>query len=300
MDSAENKKHIPVLLNETLEALNLKPDMNVIDCTVGAGGHAEQILERISPNGRLLGLDLDEAALEATRRNLARFGSRAMLVRANYRNVPQVLLSISFGSFQAALLDLGFSSLEIDNPARGFSLRLDGPLDMRFDREQELTAAAIVNGYKAEELTRIFREFGDEREARRIAEMIVTTRRKERIISTRRLAEIVTGAVAPMRRRMRIHPATKVFQALRIVTNDEFGNVQIGLEALFERMDTGGRLAVISFHSLEDRLVKRFFREKVKAGEAKAIIRKPISPSDEELARNRRARSAKLRAIEKN
>lgn len=184
MIEEQNKKHIPVLLTETLEALNLRSGLNVIDCTVGAGGHAEKILEHIAPAGRLLGLDLDEAALETTRRNLARFGSRAMLVRANYRNVDQVLLSISFGSFQAALLDLGFSSLEIDDPVRGFSLRHDGPLDMRFDREQELTAAQIVNSSTIDELTRIFSEFGEEREAQRIARAIVAARKEERIIST--------------------------------------------------------------------------------------------------------------------
>jgi len=299
MTNSENKKHIPVLLNETLEALNLKPNMNVIDCTVGGAGHAEQILEQTAPNGQLLGLDLDEAALETARRNLARFASRAMLVRANYRDVRKVLLSISFGSFQAALLDLGYSSLEIDDPARGFSLRLDGPLDMRFDREQELTAAAIVNSYKAEDLARIFTEYGEEREARRIAEVIVTERRRERIISTLRLAEVVAGAVSAHRRRQRIHPATKVFQALRIVVNDELGNVREGLATLFELLDPGGRLVVISFHSLEDRIVKRFFREKVRANEALAISRKPLVPSKEEVERNPRSRSAKLRIIEK-
>jgi 16S rRNA (cytosine1402-N4)-methyltransferase len=298
-NNINQNKHIPVLLNETLEALNLQPGMNVIDGTVGGGGHAEQILERTAPNGRLLGLDLDEAALETARRNLERFASRAMLVRANYRDVHQVLLSTSFGSFQAALLDLGYSSLEIDDPARGFSLRLDGPLDMRFDREQEVSAASIVNSYPLSELARIFTEYGEEREAKRIAEAIVTARRRERIVSTLRLAEVIAAAVSAPRRRQRIHPATKVFQALRIVTNDEFGNVRQGLEQLLEGMDDGGRLAVISFHSLEDRIVKLFFREQVRAGLATAVIRKPLVASQEEIERNPRSRSAKLRCIEK-
>jgi 16S rRNA (cytosine1402-N4)-methyltransferase len=222
-----------------------------------------------------------------------------MLVRANYRDVHQVLLSISFGSFQAALLDLGYSSLEIDDAARGFSFRNDGPLDMRFDRKQEKTAAQIINSNTLEDLSRIFTEFGEEREARRIAEAIVTERRRERIVSTLRLAEIIYSAVSPYRRHQRVHPATKVFQALRIATNDELDNVRQGLEALFTQLDDGGRLAVISFHSLEDRLVKRYFREQVRAGRAKDIIRKPISASQEEIERNPRSRSAKLRCIEK-
>jgi 16S rRNA (cytosine1402-N4)-methyltransferase len=299
MDAFENKTHTPVLLSEILEVLNLQPGMNVIDGTVGAGGHAEQILERIAPSGRLLGLDLDEVALETARRNLARFGSRVMLVRTNYRNVDQVLLSISFGSFQAALLDLGFSSLEIDDPTRGFSFRQDGPLDMRFDRGQELTAAELINSSSLEELTRIFIEFGEEHQARHIAQAIVLARKKERIISTLRLAEIVTEAIGGGRSYQRIHPATKIFQALRIAVNDELNNVRIGLEKLFDGLDSGGRLAVISFHSLEDRLVKRFMRDKVRLGKAHYVNRKPIIPNAEEVQKNRRSRSAKLRVCEK-
>ncbi|MEA3249886.1 MAG: 16S rRNA (cytosine(1402)-N(4))-methyltransferase RsmH [Patescibacteria group bacterium] len=302
----ENKKHIPVLLNETVEALALKPGMAVIDCTVGGGGHAEAILERTAPDGRLLGLDLDEAALETARRTLEDFGSRAMLVRESYRNFDQVLLSTSFGSFQAALLDLGYSSMEIDDPSRGFSFRQDGPLDMRYDRSTgsrqagSLTAAAIVNGNTAEELTMLLMKYGEEREAKRIASAVIAARKGERIISTLRLAEIVAGAVNPRRRRGRIHPATKTFQALRIAVNDELNTLREALPALFDAMDDGGRLAVISFHSLEDRIVKQFIRSKVRSDEATAVVKKPITPSEQEVSENPRSRSAKLRIIQKN
>ena len=295
----QKQKHTPVLLNETLDLLQLKSGTNVIDCTIGAGGHAAKILERTAPTGRLLGLDLDEATLEMARRNLDRFHSRVMLVRANYRNIEQVLLSTSFGSFQAALLDLGFSSIEIDDPSRGFSLKFDGPLDMRFDLDQELTAAAIINSSSLEELIRIFVEYGEECEARNIAKAIVTLRREERIVGAARLAEIVKEAVSPRRRRGRIHPATQIFQALRIATNNELGNIKTVLPVLFDRLDRGGRIAVITFHSLEDRIVKRFFKEKVKSEQATAITRKPLVPTDEEIKNNNRSRSAKLRVIEK-
>lgn len=298
-NAAGKQKHKPVLLKETVEALALKPGMAVIDCTIGAGGHAEAILESTAPDGRLLGLDLDEAALETARRKLERFGSRAMLVRESYRNVGQTLLSTSFGSFQAALLDLGYSSMEIDDPSRGFSFREDGPLDMRYDREQDLTAAEIVNGYTVDELAKLLWRFGEEREARRIAEAIIAARRKGHIISTLQLADIVAGAVIQRRRRGRIHPATKTFQALRIAVNDELAGLEEALPKLFSALDVDGRIAVIAFHSLEDRIVKEFVREKVRAGEAEAITKRPLVPSDEEVADNPRARSAKLRIMRK-
>jgi 16S rRNA (cytosine1402-N4)-methyltransferase len=295
----EKQKHISVLFNETVDALMLKPGMNVVDCTVGAAGHAAAILERTSPDGRLLGFDLDEAALETARRKLDSFGSRAMLVRESYRNVEQVLLSTSFGSFQAALLDLGFSSMEIDDPSRGFSFRYDGPLDMRYDRNQELTAAEIVNSSPVDELTRILWAYGEEREARRIAEAIVKARRGGHIISTLQLAEIVSGAVIQRRRRGRIHPATQTFQALRIAVNDELGSVEETLPTLLRLIEPGGIIAVISFHSLEDRIVKRFMKDAGREGLAEIMTKKPVVPSDEEVAANPRARSAKLRVMKK-
>ncbi|OGM00856.1 16S rRNA (cytosine(1402)-N(4))-methyltransferase [Candidatus Uhrbacteria bacterium RIFOXYC2_FULL_47_19] len=296
----ETKKHLPVLLNETVEALKLRSGTNVVDCTVGAGGHAAAILSQTTPNGRLLGLDLDETALETARRNLDVFGSRAMLVRANYRDVEQILLSTSFGSFQAAVLDLGFSSLEIDDPTRGFSFRFDGPLDMRYDRTQELTAAEIVNSWPEDELARVLVEYGEERFAQRIVRAIRTANRGHHIVSASELAEIVRSAVPGGRSGKGIHPATKTFQALRIAVNDELGNIQFGLEAVFQAIDPGGRLAVISFHSLEDRVVKKFFREKGLKKEMTVVTKRPLVPTREEVRTNPRSRSAKLRVAIKS
>ncbi len=288
-------RHLPVLLKETIEGLALQANDNVVDCTVGAGGHAAAILERTAPGGKLLGMDLDEAALEAARSRLEPYGSRAMLVRANYRDVERVLLTQSFGPVHAALLDLGFSSMEIDDPTRGFSFRFDGPLDMRYDRRQELTAAGIVNGWSADELTEIFVRFGEERYARRIAEAVVRSRRQSRILTTFALVEVIAGAVPAFYRRGKLHFATRSFQALRIAVNDELGNLEAALPALAGALADGGRLAVISFHSLEDRVVKRFFRDRDGDGTFKTLTRRPIEAGDEETKANPRARSAKLR-----
>ncbi|MFA6603302.1 MAG: 16S rRNA (cytosine(1402)-N(4))-methyltransferase RsmH [Patescibacteria group bacterium] len=289
------QRHVPVLLKETIEGLRLQAGDNVVDCTVGAGGHAAAVLERTSPGGRLLGFDLDEAALEAARRHLERFGSRAMLVRENYRNAERVLLSRDFGPVHAALLDLGFSSLAIDDPTRGFSFRFDGPLDMRFDDRDELTAAAIVNGWSADELAEIFVRYGEERYARRIAQAIVAARRRKHLVGTFELVEVIASAVPGDYRRGRLHFATRTFQALRIAVNDELGNLKTALEVFDRRLAPGGRLAVISFHSLEDRIAKQFFAEGERAGTWEILTKKPITPGPEEEAANPRARSAKLR-----
>lgn len=296
---ADKPAHIPVLLNEVLETLSLQPGENVVDCTVGLGGHAEAILDRTSPDGTLLGLDLDEAALDAARSSLARFGSRAMLVRENYRNVARVLLSRSFGPVHAALLDLGYSSLIIDDPVRGFSFRTDGPLDMRFDDSNETTAASIINGMDIDALSRILWEYGEERYARKIASALVSNRRRKPIVGTKALVDIIAHAVPGHYRRKRLHFATKTFQALRIAVNDELGGLQATLPELLDALESGGRLAVISFHSLEDRIVKLFFKEKEFAGELEILTKKPLIATKGEVTRNPRARSAKLRVARK-
>jgi 16S rRNA (cytosine1402-N4)-methyltransferase len=292
--------HIPVLLHETIDGLNLKPNENVVDCTLGAGGHAAAALAKTAPDGKLLGLDVDEAALEAARSTLGAYGSRAMLVRENYRNVERVLHTQSFGPIHAALLDLGFSSLEIDDPTRGFSFRFDGPLDMRFDKTQDETAASIVNSWSADELSRIFWEYGEEKWARKIADGIVSSRREQKILTTKQLVDVIAHSVPGFYRRSKLPFPTRTFQALRIATNDELGNVRTVLPVLWNALAPGGRLAVISFHSLEDRIIKRFFLEK--AAEEKAIIvsKRPITATEGEIKKNSRSRSAKLRiAIKK-
>ncbi len=288
-------RHIPVLLSETIEGLSLVPGDNAVDCTVGAGGHAEAILDRTSPDGRLLGFDLDEAALDAARSNLARFGSRAMLVCENYKDAGRVLQTFAFGPVHAALLDLGFSSIEIDDPARGFSFRADGPLDMRYDAKQALTAAEIVNGWSLDELAKILWDYGEERLARKIAAGIVQARRDARIVGTLQLVDVIAHSVPAYYRRGKIHFATRTFQALRIATNDELGNLRAALPALLDMLAPGGRLAVISFHSLEDRIVKRFFQEQLKEKKVSLRTKRPIIASAEEIKSNSRSRSAKLR-----
>ncbi|HTK04498.1 MAG TPA: 16S rRNA (cytosine(1402)-N(4))-methyltransferase RsmH [Candidatus Eisenbacteria bacterium] len=292
-------EHVPVLLKETIEGLRLRPNGNTVDCTVGAGGHAEAVLEATSPSGRLLGLDLDEAALDAARRNLERFGSRAMLVHESYRNIGRVLPDTSFGPVQAALLDLGFSSIEIDDPSRGFSFRFDAPLDMRFDRSQETTAAEIVNGWSLDDLARILWEYGEERFARKIADAIVRARRRERILTTFTLVDLIAHSVPAWYRRGKIHFATRTFQALRIAVNDELGNLRAALPDLLAALEPGGRLAVIAFHSLEDRIVKEFFKAKAAEGALTIITKRPIVASEGEIGENPRSRSAKLRVAEK-
>lgn len=290
--------HVPVMLQEVLAGLNLKSGTNVFDGTVGLGGHAKTILNITSPNGRLLGLDLDETALDSARKTLENFGSRAMLVYENYSNIGKVVLNFSFGSVQAALLDLGFSSLEIDDPARGFSFRFSGPLDMRYDARQELTAAHIVNMWSEAQIADILHEYGEEKFAYLIARAIIMKRSEERIVDTQTLAELIAGIPQLRRGHYKINPATRTFQALRIAVNHELENVKLGIASLMSIVESGGRIAIISFHSLEDRIVKRVFAKFIADGYAKPITKKPIIPSDEEIERNPRARSAKLRIIE--
>lgn len=253
------------------------------------------MLEATSPDGKLLCFDLDEAALDSARSSLAPYGSRAMLVRESYVDVRRVLADTSFGPVHAALLDLGFSSIEIDDPTRGFSFRAEGPLDMRFDRRQEQTAASIVNSWPESDLADIIHEYGEERFARQIAEAIIYARKRERILTTSALRDIIANAVPAHYRRGSLHFATRTFQALRIATNDELGGLQRVLPDLLEALAPGGRLAVISFHSLEDRIVKHFFKEKEREGLVTIETKKPIGPSEKEIADNFRSHSAKLR-----
>jgi len=291
------QRHRPVMPLEVVEFLNLSSGKIVVDCTVGGGGHAKLILERILPHGLLIGIDSDDQMVAEAIRNLAVHGAAVKLFHGSFDNLRDILSKAEVERVDGVLFDLGMSSTQIANPERGFSFMINGPLDMRYDRRREVTAADIVNTKTEEELAEIIRLYGEERYARRIAAAIVERARRGRIETTRELADIIERAVPRYERR--IHPATRTFQALRIAVNDELATVERGLEAALSVLRRGGRMVVLTYHSLEDRVVKNFFRERERSGELKRITRKVVTPSPEELVENPRSRSAKLRAAEK-
>jgi 16S rRNA (cytosine1402-N4)-methyltransferase len=301
--------HQPVLYKEIIHALQPRRGGRYVDGTLGAGGHARGILEACAPDGQLLGLDVDPQALETARKTLAPYEGRVHLAQASYTTLAAQLQRLGWDEVDGILLDLGASSMQFDTPERGFSFQHDAPLDMRFDPRAPRTAADIVNGYSERELADLLYEYGEERDARKIARAIVRARP---LHTTRQLVAVIE-AVSP-RRRERLHPATRTFQALRIAVNDELAAVKTALPQTVAGLRSAGRLAVISFHSLEDRIVKEFFREqsrdlinppyeriyeKERQATLKEINRKPITPSEEEIRNNPRARSAKLRIAEK-
>ncbi len=285
--------HIPVLLNEVMEHLKPEPNHILIDGTVGQAGHAHAFLQRALPEGRLLGIDRDETNLDIAKQRLEEFGEHVVLVQDSYANTKTHAYAHQFTSVNAILLDVGFSSAHIDDPDRGFSFALNGPLDMRYDRSQELTAEEVVNNWDEDELAKVIRHYGEDRNAARIAEAIVRQRTMSPFKRTGDLAECIKKNV---RRTGKIHPATKTFQALRIVVNDELGQLERALPELVSLLASGGRIGVISFHSLEDRIVKRFFKECV---ELEVITKRPVTATLEEIQENPRARSAKLRVAQK-
>lgn len=294
----EEFQHAPVLLRETLDALAVRPGARCFDGTLGGGGHARALLEASAPDGTLLALDRDPAACAAARARLAPFGGRATVVNAAFADLDGLMAERGLAGFDAMLLDLGVSSPQFDRAERGFSFAKDGPLDMRMG-EGGRTAADLVNALPEKELADLFYLYGEERRSRRVARRIVERRRSRPFERTADLADVVRGAFPPEARRGRIHPATRVFQALRIAVNDELGQLERFLAGFERRLAPGGRLAILSYHSLEDRLVKEAFREAERAGRARRVTRKAIRPSEEEKAANARARSAKLRAAER-
>ena len=281
--------HTPVLVTETVEALAVAPEGAYIDCTVGEGGHAEAILNA-APESVVIGLDRDPAALATARSRLAPFGDRVRLVIASYRTLVEQAWFLEGHRASGVLLDLGLSSMQVQDGERGFSFLRDGPLDMRFGPDDGPTADDVVNHYPERDLVLVIQELGQEPRARRVARAIVQRRP---IRGTLHLAETVQGALG---RRGRIHPATRIFQAIRMEVNREIEAIKAVLAAAPEALRPGGRLAVISYHSLEDRLVKTTLRE---SAVLKALTRKPITPSQEEVALNPRSRSARLRAAER-
>ncbi|RLC73103.1 MAG: 16S rRNA (cytosine(1402)-N(4))-methyltransferase [Chloroflexi bacterium] len=283
--------HRPVMLEETIEALQVQPGGRYIDCTVGEGGHAAAILEASAPGGLLLGLDVDPEAIEIARARLKKFGKNCFLVQENFRHLEEICQRYNFHPVHGVLFDLGVSSLQLEREGRGFSFQREAPLDMRFDPREPLTAEDIVNRLPEEELALILQKYGEERHSHRIARCIV---RNRPIKTTLQLAELVSRAVDG--KRGRIHPATRTFQALRIAVNHELENLSLALKAAVNVLGPGGRLVVISFHSLEDRLVKNFMRQEKGL---QVVHKKVLRPSPEEVQRNPRSRSARLRVAER-
>lgn len=287
--------HIPVLLNETVAALDPKPNEDFIDCTFGRGGHSLAILERTAPRGRILAIERDAESLNALPQEL-KGHSRIVFAGASYADIGEIVRKKKFENVGGALFDLGMSSWHLEESGKGFAFSRDEPLDMRYDRKSPLTAADILNRFSAAELRNIFQNYGQERMAGKIAAAVEKERKKKEIATAGQLAEIIekeTGA-----RRWRA-AAARIFQALRIQVNREFEHIEKGIPAAFEIIGAGGRIAVITFHSGEDRIVKNIFKDLCRSGKAKAVYPKPIAPSEAEISQNPRARSAKLRALEK-
>jgi 16S rRNA (cytosine1402-N4)-methyltransferase len=306
--------HLPVLAEEVLSMLSPAAGSLQIDATVGGGGHSERILEATDPDGRLLGLDADGAAIARVRERLARFGDRAVLRQANFGQIGTVAPEAGFAAVDGMLFDLGLSSYQLADAARGFGIRTGGPLDMRFDTSRGVPAAELLASLDERELATLFRRYGEEPAAARIARGIVAARRTEPIRTAEQLASLVERiAPVPPRGRRRIHPATRVFQALRIAVNGELDALGAALESAVDLLRPGGRLVVLSYHSLEDRIVKRFFQAERRGcvcppevpvcvcgrNPRLRLVGKPITPGERELVANPRSRSARLRAAER-
>jgi len=301
--------HVPVLLDEVIASLQPRRGGYFIDCTVGLGGHAEAVLERISPSGKLLGIDADPEAITMSQERLGQYGESVILVNDNFVNLEAISRRYHFHPVDGILFDLGVSSLQLDTAERGFSFQLDAPLNMRFDATQDLTAADIVNTFSEQELAKLIERYGEEHHSRRIARHIVQNRPISTTLELARLIEQVSGG-----RRARIHPATRTFMALRIAVNSELQNLELALKQTLNLLRPGGRLTVISYHSLEDRIVKQFMRDAAssclcppgtvvcRCGHVptlKLISRKVIRPTSLETESNPRSRSAKLRIAER-
>ncbi len=289
--------HQPVLVEEVLRGLALKSGAVVLDATVGFGGHAEVVLGAIGPEGRLVGIDRDQEALLFVRNRLKRFEGQMELIHGQFGDMGRLLSERNVEMLDAALFDLGVSSFQLDAPERGFSFSREGPLDMRMDQAEPVDAAQIVNRISTEDLIELLRTYGEERWAGRIARAIV---RERPFSTTTALAQTVRRAVPPGARHGRIDAATRTFQAIRIAVNQELDLLPRGLEQAIGRLKPGGRIAVLAYHSLEDRIVKNLFRTRAQAGMLELVTRKPIRPSEQETARNPRARSARLRIAQRH
>ena len=293
--------HTPVLRDEVVQLLSPADRHILVDCTLGLGGHAEALLDAAGPQARLIGIDADEGNLRDAKARLETFGPRVRFFHANFSDLADVLAAAGVVRVDALLADLGTCSVQLDDPRRGFSFAADGPLDMRMNTATGATAAKLVNTLEEERLAELIYSYGQERYSRRIARAICLARRHKPIESTVELANVVVAAYPrpALRARRGVHPATRTFQALRIAVNDELASLERLLDALPNVLAKGGRAAVVSFHSLEDRRVKQAFAAWTKAGAARLLTRKPVTPGEAEIERNPRSRSAKLRGLEK-
>jgi 16S rRNA (cytosine1402-N4)-methyltransferase len=307
--------HAPVMPGRCMEYLGPKPGETFLDGTLGGGGHAELILEKLTPGGRLVGIDRDGEAIEECRGRLGRFGKAFTAVRGNFKDAPEILRSLGIDTIDGAMLDLGTSSRQLTEAERGFSYNADAPLDMRMDRDAKLTARDVVNGYDQKMLARVIREYGEERFAQRIASFIAERRARKPIETTGELAEIITAAIPAKYRRQGPHPARRTFQALRIEVNGELEGLEEAIEGIAGMLGEGGRVCVLSFHSLEDRAAKQAMKRMEnpctcpkdaprcvcgKEPMGRMLTRKPETPDERETEINPRSRSAKLRAFERS
>jgi 16S rRNA (cytosine1402-N4)-methyltransferase len=291
--------HTPVLLKEVIDYLNPQIDKNFIDATAGEGGHGLAILKKNGPNGRLLGIEIDSGVYKSLKEKMVKMVKRVVLVNDSYINLQKIVEENDFKPVHGILFDLGMCSWHLDASGKGFSYLKDEPLDMRFDSKNNLTAAEIINSWEIKKIENILKEFGEEKYARRISLAIKEARKKERIIGTQQLVDVLKETLPKNYDNKRTHFATRTFQALRIAVNDELQTIERGIEQAIKTLEPNGRIVVISFHSLEDRIVKNIFREKAKIGELNILTKKPITPCLEEIKNNSRSHSAKLRAAKK-
>lgn len=291
--------HNPVLLEEVSHFLNPMPGKIIIDATMGGGGHAEEIARRIQPGGILIGMDRDSESLKIARERLKEFQATVKLVNKNFKDIKEAITDLGIGEVDGILFDLGISSIQMEAAERGFSIKNTGPLDMRMDRNQRLTARGLVNMLSETELSILIKDFGEERFHRRIARRIVTERQKKQIETTEELAGIVSRSMPRGRRWERIHPATRTFQAFRIKVNEELTAIEEALCAAPGILRKGGIICIISFHSLEDRIAKNALKTFKSQGIFRTLTKKPVTAGEKELLENPRARSAKMRAAEK-